>query len=265
MTTTPLTMLEFRPDVQAATRWMHDHGVVRAGHDDGYGWHALLTACFGELAPKPFRVVERAAGAFQVLAYSRAAAEALREHATTFATPAATTALALDRLSHKLMPGAFRDGQRLGFEVRVRPTVRQDRDGDRRRTLEVDAFLAAVQKAPPRNERPDLDRGTVYRRWLAERLSPAATIETFRLEAVRRAMLLCRNDAPDGAGPRTLRSVGLLERGKAGEQGGSPDVSVAGTLTVADSAAFSELLARGVGRHRSFGFGMLLLRPAQGR
>ena len=36
-----------------------------------------------------------------------------------------------------------------------------------------------------------------------------------------------------------------------------------GILTVTDSAAFAALLARGVGRHRAYGYGMLLLRPAR--
>jgi len=40
-----------------------------------------------------------------------------------------------------------------------------------------------------------------------------------------------------------------------------PDVTFTGTLEVTDSAAFSALLARGLGRHRAFGFGMLLLAP----
>jgi CRISPR system Cascade subunit CasE len=40
-----------------------------------------------------------------------------------------------------------------------------------------------------------------------------------------------------------------------------PDVTFAGTLLVADSAAFAALLARGVGRHTTFGYGMLLLKP----
>jgi len=35
-----------------------------------------------------------------------------------------------------------------------------------------------------------------------------------------------------------------------------------GVLQVRDSAAFAALLARGIGRHRAFGFGMLLLKPA---
>ena len=41
-----------------------------------------------------------------------------------------------------------------------------------------------------------------------------------------------------------------------------PDVVMRGVLTVTDSDAFSNLLARGIGRHRAYGYGMLLLRPA---
>ena len=34
-----------------------------------------------------------------------------------------------------------------------------------------------------------------------------------------------------------------------------------GILTITDPIAFAELLKRGVGRHRAYGYGMLLLRP----
>jgi CRISPR system Cascade subunit CasE len=46
---------------------------------------------------------------------------------------------------------------------------------------------------------------------------------------------------------------------------GRRDVTFEGELQVADAAAFAALLARGVGRHRAFGFGMLLLRPSRDR
>jgi CRISPR system Cascade subunit CasE len=36
-----------------------------------------------------------------------------------------------------------------------------------------------------------------------------------------------------------------------------PDASFTGVLTVRDPEAFGRLLARGIGRHRKFGFGML--------
>ena len=43
-----------------------------------------------------------------------------------------------------------------------------------------------------------------------------------------------------------------------------PDAVMRGILTITDSDAFSELLAHGIGRHRAYGYGMLLLRPATG-
>ena len=43
-----------------------------------------------------------------------------------------------------------------------------------------------------------------------------------------------------------------------------PDVTMQGALTVRDPPQFDALLRRGVGRHRAFGFGMLLLRPDRG-
>jgi CRISPR system Cascade subunit CasE len=62
MTSAPpnLFMIELRPEIQKATAWMLEQPrrIVRPGHDDGYGWHALVAAAFGDLAPKPFRLIE---------------------------------------------------------------------------------------------------------------------------------------------------------------------------------------------------------------
>ena len=41
-----------------------------------------------------------------------------------------------------------------------------------------------------------------------------------------------------------------------------PDAVMRGVLTITDAAAFTALLAQGIGRHRAYGYGMLLLRPA---
>ncbi len=59
-----------------------------------------------------------------------------------------------------------------------------------------------------------------------------------------------RRSAPQAEGARLKHTV----------QG--PDAVFTGLLQVRDSAAFAALLARGIGRHRAFGFGMLLLKPA---
>ena len=267
MTPAPLFMIQLEPDAQKAVRWMEAQKVVRPGHDDGYGWHALLAAGFGALAPKPFRVIERPRRPPQLIGYGAHDISALREHAATFAEPAAVAALGpAAAMDSKQMPGTFRAGQRLGFEVRVRPTVRQDRDGDRSASREIDAFLAAVQaadKVAPRGQRPELERNAVYRDWLAARLSAAASLVpgSFKIESLRRAMLVRRGQMQVTSDRRELVAVGSLKKEVAGQQGGSPDAVMRGTLVVESPSELIRLLARGIGRHRAFGFGMLLLRP----
>lgn len=276
MTDTPLTMLQFQPDAFRASAWMAEHGVTRPGHDDGYGWHALFKAAFGDLAPKPFRVIEVKNQPLFVLAYTTVTATALREHAAAFAEPAVVAALNLETgLCEKRMPDRFATGQRFGFEVRVRPTVRQDRGGDRTASREKDAFLAALDKLSPRGDRPDITRADIYRQWLGDRLAPAAILEQAEIGQLSRAILLRRGVKAEAvqnqtsAPRRELISIGLRDKRKspggsgAREGGGGPDAVFTGSLTVSDPEAFRVLLARGVGRHRSFGFGMLLLRPAR--
>jgi CRISPR system Cascade subunit CasE len=70
-----------------------------------------------------------------------------------------------------------------------------------------------------------------------------------------------RSRGSKGTNDRELLPVGLLQKGASGQQGGSPDAVFTGTLVVARPAEFMGLLARGIGRHRAFGYGMLLLRP----
>lgn len=267
----PLWMLQLQPDPFRAAAWMAQHGVSRPGHDDGYGWHALLKAAFGAHAPQPFRVIEPTSGRPGepakppfILAYSRVASTALLQHAQTFADPSVVAALRLEpeNVSAKQMPTAFMSGQRFGFEVLVRPTVRQDRDGNRKASREKDAFLAALDKLPPRDDRANLDRDTVYRAWLAQRLEPAVRLEHADVAQRTRGLLLRRGAEEGDRTARPLKPVGALTT-KAGQGGGGPLIIVTGILTVSDPAAFPALIARGVGRHRAFGFGMLLLKPSR--
>ena len=113
-------------------------------------------------------------------------------------------------------------------------------------------FLAAAKSRPDEK----LDRGMIYADWLARALAKGGAElapRTMRLVAVRRTRLL-RRGAPNVEGQRHLTPTG--------KKGGGPDLVIAGELNVSDPAAFRALLARGVGRHRAFGFGMLLLRPS---
>ena len=49
-------------------------------------------------------------------------------------------------------------------------------------------------------------------------------------------------------------------RGSSGAPEG-PDAILQGTLAVSNEETFAEILRNGVGRHRAYGYGMLLLRP----
>lgn len=242
-----LSLIQMQPDMRRLLRWAAEHRVLPRDDDDlGYALHALLAAVFDALRPQPFVLLRPPRRPPALLAYSAHPAAVLREQAAAFAAPDAAEAAGLASLAGKAMPERFAAGRRLGFSVRVRPTLRSDRDGDRDKVREVDAFLAAVAGTAP-GEGPT--RAEVYAGWLQARLAAGGaaaehvTMESFRLSPVHRPVH-CRDTG------RNLRRT----RG--------PEAVFAGHLVVRDPDRFAALLARGVGRHRAFGFGLLLLRPA---
>jgi CRISPR system Cascade subunit CasE len=241
-----LFMLRLDPDHHAAARWFAAEGLLNGRADDGaYRWHALLTATFGKaLAPKPFHVLARRNRPTQLLAYTIEPPEKLDEAARSFADPLALAALGLgkDPLAAKSMP-LFAANRLLRFSVLVRPTVRIDRDGDRNRTEEGDAYALAVRRALAA-ALPKPDRTAVYRDWLAQKLEAGgARPLDIALVGLHRIPSLRRN------GERRLVPV----------EGHS--AAMTGVLEVTDADRFAALLARGIGRHRAFGYGMLLLQP----
>jgi CRISPR system Cascade subunit CasE len=82
-------------------------------------------------------------------------------------------------------------------------------------------------------------------------VNQAAQLLDARMTRFQLSDVLRRTQAGDGAisGDRKRRQVG------------GPDAVFNGQLQIADPVAFAALVARGVGRHRAFGFGMLLLKP----
>lgn len=228
--------LDVTPD--ALVRFASSQGITRVD-DDGHGYalHAWLAAMFGALAPKPFRLVEMRGGRFMLLAYSARAHPDLLEHAHAFADPAAFAVLGQESVCSKPMPATWRSGLRLRVEVVACPTSRKDDE-------EKDVYLRELDRlgsaARPREE--------VYVDWLQRQLVPAAAMANARLEGFSRVLLARRSRGAEGG--RRLVSV---ER---------PRVQFAAEATIVDGERFEQLLRRGVGRHRAFGFGMLLLRPA---
>jgi len=227
--------------------------------DLGYLVHAHLAALFGEANVQPFRVMGEASRV-QVLGYSAQSGDELREHAATFAEPADYAACDWSLFASKVMPQSWEPGSRLGFEIRVCPVVRlanemeaEGRDGQTlryHRGAEVDAwvhrcFLTGAG-AGAGGGGAAVDRGEAYHDWLAQRLDGAARLLTSSLEAFQRRRLVRKRQG----GERKSR---VVER---------PDVVMRGTLTVTEGERFQAVLSRGVGRHKAFGFGMLLLRAA---
>ena len=220
-------------------RWMGSRRLQDADH----ALHCLLVECFGALAPKPFRTIMDRSGVKGVLyGYGTADVEQLRESAVICADPLQARMLPPDSLEDKAMPTEWSAGKRLGFEVRVRPVVRKANTTGRYRD-EQDAFQQAAERYD-KGKMP-FTREEIYVRWLADRLARdgAAQLETEETCLVSFQRL------------RSFRK----QRSRYVE---GPDAVLRGSLTIGDPAAFASLLTRGVGRHRSYGYGMLLLRPA---
>lgn len=238
-----LHLLRFRPDFARLIQWANAHHVLpsRADDDMGYALHAILTAAFGRAAPSPFAFLREPGRPPELLAYAGMAAS---EMCNLACAPEVDVALGLSGMASKEMPTRFAVGRRLGFRVRCRPVVRTDKPGDPRRARERDAFLATIEGTASGT---GPTRDAVYHDWLAARLTAGgAKPAHIALDAYRRA---CVHRRAAEAARRPLCAVE------------GPDATFTGTLVVQDSERFGTLLARGVGRHRAFGFGMLLLRP----
>ena len=238
----PLTLLNLTPDREAFALWSAQHaGFNRrsagAGMvDTGYAWHGLLRSVFGSAAPKPF--VDRIAlRSNDFLGYVATTPDALTINEDIESL--AGRAIGLDGLRAMEMPARWHTGQELSFEVRIRPVVRTRRQA---RTGKHDEMDVAVHAAL---SDPDIARDQAYRSWLERELNrdEAATLQEMRTLAFRRSRVVRRKQDAD-------RKAVSIE---------GPDLWVCGHLQVRTSKAFDALLRRGLGRHRAFGFGCLLV------
>ena len=261
--TVTLQMMRTEVNVREFQRWMG----CRRLQDPDHAMHCLLTECFGDLAPKPFRlIVPRGAATGVLYGYGHADADALRETAAICADPLQSRILPAHRMDSKTMPSEWRTDKRLGFEVRIRPVVRLHRDLDRvppdklrlfrqdgrsgerefkpRLGMECDVFQWKALLYP-KGEMP-YSREQVYAEWLSNKLECKGGVVldmgSTRLVSFQRTRAVRRLHARHSEGP---------------------DAVMRGVLIITDSGSFAALLSQGIGRHRAYGFGMLLLRPAR--
>jgi CRISPR system Cascade subunit CasE len=285
-----LTMVHLPISPRALFKAGRDHGLARDAWsvETGYLVHALFARLFGDSAPKPFDVRDDDGtdGNLSVFAYTGCDHAALARRARATGDAEANAAIAWRHAGSRAMP-ALRAEMEVGFRVRVCPTIRVGRHHPRfAHGAEVDPYVALVQRwraeryaarAEGEAARGGKDaeaalptREAVYRDWLAARMVGAAGLADVRLVSMRDARLWRKGTPGEGA-PRRMYGYGdaacaakprPVRAGRA--MLGRREAVFEGRLRVTDPAAFASLLARGVGRHRAFGFGMLLLRPAAG-
>jgi CRISPR system Cascade subunit CasE len=251
---TTLHLLHTLPDARLLAAWVARHHArhERQPSDLGDALHGLLRAAFGDAAPQPFRYLDERQG---LLAYTQSDAEAVRAQ-VALADPVAAQTLGLGATDRhegyrlRSFPTHWPAGHVLGFEVRLRPTVRTVKG-------ECDAFLHAVEHA----QGAPVQREAVYVQWLREHLAArddapreawqgaVELLDDVHLAAYRRQRIVRRMQMPAGQ----VRNSRVID---------GPDALLKGHLRVLNAVAFAQLLARGVGRHRAFGFGMLLLSRA---
>lgn len=243
VTARTLQMIRAEIDLRSFQHWAGSRQMIgRQTFDEGYAMHCFLAGVFGELAPQPFRlIIPRSKGNRRGVfyGYGRAGVEALRGAAAQFADPLQARVLPGSSLEGKPMPATWKAGTRLGFELLTRPTVRRAR-GHRNPGGEVDAFQREAERYAPGSM--PRSREDVYTDWLREqfRRRGGAALDSASLASFQRTRVVRRR------GSRPIEG---------------PDALMSGLLTITDGEKFAQLLARGIGRHRAYGYGMLLLRP----
>lgn len=217
-------------------------GTIPPSGDLGYAFHQVLNETFGAAAPKPFHFFEEPDG--QLIAYSPHDARqlnelALRQREEVQAWVLASQALGLPSIEAHAFPGIWTAGMRYRFSVRTRPVCRIANHRNRGLPRECDVFLRACASKP--DGIGCIDKQDVYTQWFREQIpEPAATLISLRISRLSRIEVY-RKGAPRLEGP---------------------DVTFSGILQIGEATAFQQWLRRGAGRHRAFGFGMILLAKA---
>ncbi len=273
--TATLQMVRAEVNVREFQRWMG----TRRLQDPDHAAHCLLIECFGDLAPKPFRLIVPRGGSMGCLyGYGQSDADELRESAAICADPLQTRIIPASTIDSKLMPAEWQTGKRLGFEVRVRPVVRLQKDlnrvpPDKQRLFRQDKRNGERECKPRPGMECDVfqwkallyDKGKmpytreqVYTEWLSDQLGRIRKDQNGRQIGLTGGASLDVERTKLVSFQRTRAFRKLHTRYSEG-----PDAVMRGVLTITDSAAFSDLLRQGIGRHRAYGYGMLLLRPAR--
>lgn len=241
-----LNMVQFQLNVPSLMKLAKKKRMPPHVTDMGYLTHCRLAEIFGDYAPSPFALQKNLGRYIQVLAFSDKTKEELLNHAQSFSNPESFEAVKWDDFFLKSMPEIWENELLLSFETKICPIRKMPRGSKIEKPgSEVDAFIAHCHTLADPNQ--PVDRERVYKQWLSDKFekSGGAILVSAKMKSFKRERLVRRTQGDD-------RKAIILER---------PNALFNGILKVEDSDKFNQLLKRGIGRHRKFGFGMLLLKP----
>ena len=233
-------LIHFPVDAAAFGRWSGRRALTIGGaFDPGHACHVLLSALFGKAAFQPFRLFAPQRGDWSIYGVSQQSLEELQATANMVAPPEMLGILDMVGARSKTLPESFAQGLRIGFDITMSPTRRKG-------SSERDAFTCeALHRFP---ESPDgmrnagIGREDVYRKWFAEKILGAADLEIFRMVSYQRRVMI-----------------------RSGSKVHGPEAIFQGTLRVLDPVAFGAIVHAGLGRGRAYGYGLMLLRPADAK
>lgn len=216
------------------TNTLHKWMKTRRLEDLDHAMHCLLRETLGAEAPKTFRLFHPTEDNEATLyGYTNSPAPDLQQVAAATADPIQEEIMEHLGIRTKPMPDTWQTGQTLNFNIRARP-IKQTARGGQKPGSERDVY---------QREETDLPREQIYEQWLSEKLNNtgAAQVQRLRITAYKQVDSQRKRNRPRVSGP---------------------DVTFQGTFTIQDPLEFTALLSRGTGRHKAYGYGMILLRPA---
>jgi len=212
--------------------------------------HSVMAEAFSD-CPTPF-VAQDKGRLIRVLFYADADSEKLISQAKLASSPEAYEAIRWEETASKPLPDPFPTEVDLRFEVRACPVVRKASAGEGKNKEgevrswdegdELDAFLSRQWTTEH-----ELSREEVYCDWLATQFENRGGAEPKNITMQGFSIREMTRRSHEGN-----RTVKTLNR---------PAVTLEGTLQVTDSELFAALLRSGIGRHKSFGYGLLKVRP----
>ena len=231
-------MIRAQLDSAQLNNWIRGRNIYGGKPPDlGYALHKLLAELFGAIAPRPYRVKSGGAqGRLTLYGYSPANADALRQFITEFAAPSQMDVIPSHTIESKPMPIMFEEGRRLGYEIHIRPMRRSNRN------IEVDAAVSPIDD-DGNPTHPNRKPAEAYAFWLKRRLEAnGAKMTSAKIMRAGRAWAIRTKNAKPKLGPAATMS---------------------GELTVINPKIFAQAIAQGIGRHKAYGYGMIMLHPPQ--